>query len=161
MAILRLKKYFSSIATYLEPKNTIFDQAIYLNYFLHSKMAILEYKNGHFEEIRAWLQILEWGSNSTTFYLTFDTHDSPGAIFIWKWEIYRPHLLVWRRSSSFLYCYLHLIRIIENVQKLSLYLRVKSKLGNRSLLCCQSPLWSSVQIIYVLLKNSTNSIWKT
>ena len=57
-------------------------------------MAISEYKNGHFEGIREWLQILEWGSNSTIFYLTFSTHDSLGAVFIWKWEIYRPHLLV-------------------------------------------------------------------
>ena len=37
-------------------------------------MAISEYKNGHFEEIRAWLQILEIGSNFTIFYLSFDTH---------------------------------------------------------------------------------------
>ena len=58
-------------------------------------MAISEHKNGHFEEIRGWLQILELGSNSTIFYLLFDTHDSPGAVFIWKWEIYRPYLLVW------------------------------------------------------------------
>jgi len=57
-------------------------------------MAISEHKNGHFEEIRGWLQILELGSNSTIFHLLFDTHDSPGAIFIWKWEIYRPYLLV-------------------------------------------------------------------
>ena len=28
------------------------------------------------------------------FHLTFDAHDSPGAIFIWKWQIYRTHLLV-------------------------------------------------------------------
>ena len=57
-------------------------------------MAISEHKNGHFEEIRGWLQILELGSNSTIFHLLFDTYDSPGAIFIWKWEIYRPLLLV-------------------------------------------------------------------
>ena len=37
-------------------------------------MAISEYKNGHFEEIRAWLKILEIGSNSTIFYLTLDNH---------------------------------------------------------------------------------------
>ena len=58
-------------------------------------MAISEHNNGHFEEIRGWLQILELGSNSTIFYLLFDTHDSPGAVFIWKWETYRPYLLVW------------------------------------------------------------------
>ena len=57
---------------------------LYLNYFLPSKMAISEYKNGHFEEIGAWLQILQMAGNSTLFYLSFDTHDSPGAVFIWK-----------------------------------------------------------------------------
>ena len=57
-------------------------------------MPISEHKNGHFKEIRGWLQILELGSNSTIFYLLFDTHDSPGAVFIWKWEKYRPYLLV-------------------------------------------------------------------
>ena len=102
MAILWLKKYFSSIATYLEPKNTIFDQQIvfklFSNYFQHFKMAITEYKNGHFEEIRAWFQILDWGSNSAIFCLKFDTHDSPRVVFIWKWEIFRPHLLVWHTS---------------------------------------------------------------
>ena len=67
---------------------------LYLNYFPHSKMAISEHKNGHFEEIREWLQILELGSNSTIFHLLFDTYDSPGAVFIWKWEKYRPYLLV-------------------------------------------------------------------
>ena len=45
-------------------------------------MAIPEYKNGHFEEIGAWSQILQIVANSTLFYLTFDTHDSPGAVFI-------------------------------------------------------------------------------
>ena len=57
-------------------------------------MAISEHKNGHFEEIMGWLQILELGSNSTIFHLLFDTYDSPGAVFIWKWEKYRPYLLV-------------------------------------------------------------------
>ena len=68
---------------------------LYLDYFPHSKMAISEHKNGHFEEIRGWLQILELVSNSTIFHLLFDTYDSPGAVFIWKWEKYRPYLLVW------------------------------------------------------------------
>ena len=45
-------------------------------------MAIPEYKNGHFEEIAAWSQILQIVGNSTLFYLSFDTHDSPGAVFI-------------------------------------------------------------------------------
>ena len=26
--------------------------------------------------------------------MTVGLHDSPGAVFIWKWEIYRPYLLV-------------------------------------------------------------------
>ena len=63
-------------------------------------MAISEHKNGHFEEIRGWLQILELVSNSTIFHLLFDTYDSPGAVFIWKWEKYRPYLLVWSRSTA-------------------------------------------------------------
>ena len=41
---------------------------LYLNYFPHSKMAISEHKNGHFEEIRGWLQILELGSNFRIFH---------------------------------------------------------------------------------------------
>ena len=36
MVILRLKKYFSSIATYLEPKNSIFDRWILFNFFFHT-----------------------------------------------------------------------------------------------------------------------------
>ena len=50
-------------------------------------MAIPEYKNGHFEEIAAWSQILQIVGDSTVFYLTFDTHDSPGSIFIWKSKV--------------------------------------------------------------------------
>ena len=45
-------------------------------------MAIPEYKNGHFEEMAAWSQILQTMGNSTLIYLLFDTHDSPGAVFI-------------------------------------------------------------------------------
>ena len=75
---------------------------LYLNYFPHSKMAISEHKNGHFEEIRGWLQILELGSNSTIFHLLFDTYDSPGAVFIWKWEKYRPYLLVCMIITAYL-----------------------------------------------------------
>ena len=63
-------------------------------------MAISEHKNGHFEEIRGWLQILELGSNSTIFHLLFDTYDSPGAVFIWKWEKYRPYLLVCKMTKK-------------------------------------------------------------
>jgi hypothetical protein len=58
MAILRLKKYFSSIATYCLSLQFLINE-LHLNYFPLSKMAISEYQNGHFEEIRAWLQILE------------------------------------------------------------------------------------------------------
>ena len=32
----------------------------------------------------AWLQILQIICNSTLFYPSFDTHDSPGSVFIWK-----------------------------------------------------------------------------
>ena len=46
-------------------------------------MAIPEYKNGHFEEMAAWSQILQMVGNSTLIYhLSFDTNDSPGAVFI-------------------------------------------------------------------------------
>jgi len=76
MAILRLKNYLSSIGTYLEPLKKNFDPQIVFDFFPLFKMAILEYKNEHFEEIRAWLEILEWRCNSTIFCLTFDTHDS-------------------------------------------------------------------------------------
>ena len=58
-------------------------------------MAIPEYKNGHFEEMAAWSQILQIVGNSTLIYLSFDTHDSPGTVFIQKWEIFSPYLLVW------------------------------------------------------------------
>ena len=61
---------------YLEQKkNTIFEK-------YSSKMAIPEYKNGHFEEMAAWLQILEIVGNSTLIYLLFDTHDIPGHLCI-------------------------------------------------------------------------------
>ena len=32
----------------------------------------------------AWSQILQIVGNFTVFYLSFDTHDSPGSIFVWK-----------------------------------------------------------------------------
>ena len=47
-------------------------------------MAISVNQNGHFEEMAAWLQILQIVGNSTVFYLSFDTHDSPGSVFVWK-----------------------------------------------------------------------------
>ena len=50
-------------------------------------MAIPEYKNGHFEEMGAWSQILQIVGNFTLFYLSIDTHDSPESIFIWKLEM--------------------------------------------------------------------------
>ena len=55
-------------------------------YFLSLKMAILLNQNGHFEEMGAWLQILQIVGNSTLFSLLFDTHDSPGPVFIWKFK---------------------------------------------------------------------------
>ena len=49
-------------------------------------MAIPEYKNGHFEEMAAWSQTLQIVGNSWVIiiliYLSFDTHDSPGAVFV-------------------------------------------------------------------------------
>ena len=45
-------------------------------------MAIPEYKNGYFEEMAAWSQILQIVENFTLIYLSVDTHDSPGAVFI-------------------------------------------------------------------------------
>ena len=73
---------------------------MFSNYFQYSKTANLLYKNDCFEEICAWSLILEKESNSTTtFYLIFDTHDSPGFVFIWKWKSYSHQLLV---CSSFL-----------------------------------------------------------
>ena len=39
-------------------------------------MAIPEYKNGHFEEMAAWSQILQILGNSTPIYLSLDTHVS-------------------------------------------------------------------------------------
>ena len=59
-------------------------------------MAIPEYKNGHFEEMAAWSQILQIVGNSTLIYLSFDTHDSPGAVFIKKWEKFSPTVPVCR-----------------------------------------------------------------
>ena len=32
----------------------------------------------------AWSQILQNVGNSTVFYISFDTHDSPGSVFVWK-----------------------------------------------------------------------------
>ena len=45
-------------------------------------MAIPEYKNGHFEEMAARLQILQIVGNSTLIYLLFNTHDTPWAALI-------------------------------------------------------------------------------
>ena len=49
-------------------------------------MAISVKQNGHFEEMAAWSQILQVVSDSTLFHLSFDTHDSPGSVFIWKFK---------------------------------------------------------------------------
>ena len=45
-------------------------------------MVIPEYKNGHFEEMAAWSQILQIVGISFLIYLSFDTHDSPEAVFV-------------------------------------------------------------------------------
>ena len=42
----------------------------------------------------AWSQILQIVGNSTLIYLSFDTHGSPGTVFIQEWEIFSPDLLV-------------------------------------------------------------------
>ena len=51
-------------------------------------MAISVNQNGHFEEMEAWLQILQIGSweyyTTLPIRLLFDTHESPGSVFIWK-----------------------------------------------------------------------------
>jgi hypothetical protein len=39
-------------------------------------MAILEFKNGNFEEMAAWSQILQIVGNSILIYLSFDNHDN-------------------------------------------------------------------------------------
>ena len=57
-------------------------------------MANSECQNCHFEKMAAWLQILQIVGNSTLIYLWFDTHDSPGAFFIQKWEIFSPDVPV-------------------------------------------------------------------
>ena len=46
-------------------------------------MAILVYLNGYFEKMAAWSQILQIVGNSTLFYRSFDTHDSPGSVFVY------------------------------------------------------------------------------
>ena len=53
-------------------------------YFFSLKIIISVNQNGHFEEMGAWLQILQIVGNSTLFYLLFDTYHSPGSVFIWK-----------------------------------------------------------------------------
>ena len=58
-------------------------------------MAIPEYKNSNFEEMAAWSQILQIVGNSTLITFSFVTHDSPGDIFIEKWEFLSLHLLVY------------------------------------------------------------------
>ena len=43
---------------------------------------IKENKNGHFEGIGCIVADSENSGNSTLIYLSFDTHDSPGAVFV-------------------------------------------------------------------------------
>ena len=47
-------------------------------------MGVSVNQNNHFEEMGAWFQILQLAGNSTLFYQSFDTHDSPGSVFVWK-----------------------------------------------------------------------------
>ena len=47
-------------------------------------MAISVNENGHFEKMAAWSQILQIVGNPTLYYLSFDSYDSPGSVFIWK-----------------------------------------------------------------------------
>ena len=74
------------------------------------------------------MQILEWGSNSTIFYLTFDTHDSPEAVFIWKWEIYRLHLLLCipyasaNKESDRSFCYMLSMQFVTKGTEFSMYI---------------------------------------
>jgi hypothetical protein len=56
--------------------------AIDEKYLFCLKMAISVNQKGHFEEMEAWLQILQIVGNSTQHYQFFDTHDSPGSVFI-------------------------------------------------------------------------------
>ena len=92
-AILSTKKYFSLIATYLEPQNSIFDSRNVFEPFSTFWNGHFRLQNGHFEEIRAWLQILDLGSNSRISYIIFDTHDSAG---LWS----RRHIETWNLWSS-------------------------------------------------------------
>ena len=68
----------SSITTHLESNNTIFERWIVCK--LCYKIAIQEYEN--FDEMAAWLQILQIVDIPTLIYLLFDTHDSPVSVFI-------------------------------------------------------------------------------
>jgi hypothetical protein len=66
---------------------------------LHKKHAI----PNHFEEMAAWSQILQIVGNSTLIYLSFDTHDSPGAVFVLKWEMFSPNVPVCASSEYGVY----------------------------------------------------------
>ena len=61
-------------------------------------MPIPEYKNGHFEEMAAWLQILKIVGNSTLIYLSFNT---PQGRLCIEMEIFCPNVPVCRGSKSF------------------------------------------------------------
>ena len=64
-AIKMIYPHFFSKNVFLDSKYVVIDE----NYFFYFKMA-------------AWLQILKIVGDSTLFYLSFDTHDSPGSVFI-------------------------------------------------------------------------------
>jgi hypothetical protein len=69
-------------------------------------MAISVNQNVHFEEMGAWLQILQIVENSTQFYKLFDTHDSPGSIFIGKSKFTIGFGIVGKFESNLLECHI-------------------------------------------------------
>ena len=88
MAILKLKKYFLSIATYLKPKKTIFDQQIVFNFFS-------THKNGHFriQKFPFWRN-KGMDANSGMKECTYNIWHPWQLWSRLHMESYRPHLLV-------------------------------------------------------------------
>ena len=54
----------------------------------------------HNTKMAGWSQILQTVGNFNLIYLSFDTHDSPGAVFILKWEIFSLNVPVCETSST-------------------------------------------------------------
>ena len=58
-------------------------------------------KNGHFEEMGAWSQILQTEGYSALFYLSFDTHDGHPPIYL-HWDFMNFwHSPVWNIQLDF------------------------------------------------------------